>query len=124
MKPIFRCLFAIVALFPLGLVAQSPVGSWKMSVPGQDGKMVPLKVDISADGTYAVDYMADGTVENKGKYTVEGEKMTIQDTEGSDCTEKGVYTYKVEGNTLTMTRVSDACADRGGPEGVMKMERG
>lgn len=124
MKPIFRCLFAIVALFPLGLVAQSPVGSWKMSVPGQDGKMAPLKVDIAADGTYTVDFMADGTIENKGKYTVEGEKMTIQDTEGSDCTGKGVYTYKVEGNTLTMTRVSDACADRGGPEGVMRMDRG
>lgn len=117
-------LFPVVLLFPLGLTAQSPVGTWKMSVPDKDGKMVPLKVDISADGTYAVDFMADGTIENKGKYTVEGGKMTIQDTEGSDCTGQGVYTYKVEGNTLTMTRVSDACADRGGPDGMMKMERG
>lgn len=124
MKPIFRMLFPVVLLFPLGLTAQSPVGTWKMSVPDKDGKMVPLKVDISADGTYAVDFMADGTIENKGKYTVEGGKMTIQDTEGSDCTGQGVYTYKVEGNTLTMTRVSDACADRGGPDGMMKMERG
>ena len=86
--------------------------------------MTPLKVDISENGTYAVDFGADGTVENKGKYTVDGAKMTIQDTEGSDCRGEGVYTFKIEGNTLTMTRVSDPCADRGGPDGVMKMERG
>jgi hypothetical protein len=106
------------------LMAQSPVGAWKMSVPDQNGKMTPFKVDISADGTYTVDFGADGTIENKGKYTVEGEKMTIQDTEGSDCTQPGVYTLKIEGDTLTMTRVSDGCANRGGPEGVMTMQRG
>ncbi len=50
--------------------------------------------------------------------------MTIQDTEGSDCTEQGVYTFKIEGDTLTMTRVSDGCANRGGPDGVMTMQRG
>ncbi len=124
MRPIYRLLFAACALFPLGVMAQNPVGTWKMSVPDQAGKMTPLKVDISADGTYAVDFGADGTIENKGKYSVEDGKMTIQDTEGSDCTEKGVYNLKVDGNTLTMTRVSDPCADRGGPEGVMIMQRG
>lgn len=124
MKSIYRLLFAACALFPLGLMAQSPVGTWKMSVPDQAGKMTPLTVNISADGTYAVDFGADGTIENKGKYSVEGGKMTIQDTEGSDCTEKGVYTFKIDGNTMTMTRVSDGCANRGGPEGMMKMERG
>lgn len=111
-------------MLPFGLMAQSPVGTWKMSVPDQNGNMIPLKVNISADGTYAVDFGADGTVENKGKYTVEGEKMTIQDTEGSDCTAQGVYTFKIEGDTLTMTRVSDGCTGRGGPDGVMTMQRG
>ena len=119
-----RLLIAAFALLPLGLMAQSPAGTWKMSVPDQDGKMTPLKVDISENGTYAVDFGADGTVENKGKYTVDGAKMTIQDTEGSDCMGEGVYTFKIEGNTLTMTRVSDGCTNRGGPEGVMSMQRG
>ena len=68
-----------------------------------------------------------------GSYTVRNDALdvfyhsvhgAIQDTEGSDCTGEGVYTFKIEGNTLTMTRVSDPCADRGGPDGVMKMERG
>ena len=124
MKGFYHLFLAAIAMLPFGLMAQSPVGSWKMSVPDENGKMTPLKVDISADGTYAVDFGADGTVENKGKYTVEGEKMTIQDTEGSDCTAQGVYTLKIEGDTLTMTRVSDGCDGRGGPDGVMTMQRG
>lgn len=124
MKVLFRLLLALMVMLPFGLTAQSPVGTWKMPVPDQNGTMTSLKVDISADGTYAVDFRADGTVENKGKYTVENGKMTIQDTEGSDCTEQGVYTFKIEGDTLTMTRVSDGCANRGGPDGVMTMQRG
>jgi hypothetical protein len=124
MKFLLPLFLTFLALLPFGLFAQNPVGAWKMSVPDENGKMTPLKVDISADGTYSVDFGADGTVENKGKYTLDGGKMTIQDTEGSDCTEQGVYTLKIEGDTLTMTRVSDGCANRGGQEGVMTMQRG
>jgi hypothetical protein len=124
MKVLFYLFLASMAMPPFSLMAQSPVGAWKMSVPDQSGKMTPLKVDISADGTYVVDFGADGVVENKGKYTVESGKMTIQDTEGSDCTEPGVYTFKIEGDTMTMTRVSDGCPNRGGPDGVMTMQRG
>ncbi len=124
MKILLRSFLALMVMLPFGLMAQSPVGAWKMSVPDENGKMTPLAVTISADGTYAVDFGADGKVETKGKYTLDGGKMTIQDTEGSDCTEQGVYTLKVDGDTLTMTRVSDGCTNRGGPEGVMSMQRG
>mgnify|MGYP001332178249 CR=1 FL=1 len=124
MKAPFRLLLALMAMLPFGLMAQSPVGNWKLSVPDESGNMIPLKVAISEDGTYALDFGADGKIDTKGKYTAEGGKMTIQDTEGSDCTEQGVYSFKIEGDTLTMTRVSDACANRGGPDGVMTMQRG
>ena len=124
MKTRFLLFLALMAILPFGLMAQSPVGTWKMSIPDENGKMTPLKVAMSADDTYAIDFGADGTIEIKGKYTVEGGKMTIQDMEGSDCTEKGVYTLKIEGDILTMTRVSDGCNGRGGPEGVMTMQRG
>ena len=124
MKVLLHLFLAFMAMLPFGLMAQSPVGACNMSIPDENGKMTPLKVDISADGTYSVDFGADGTVENKGKYTLDGGKMTIQDTEGSDGTEQGVYTLKIEGDTLTMTRVSDGCANRGGQEGVMTMQRG
>jgi len=45
------------ALFRL-LLAQSPVGTWKMSVPDENGKMTPVQVGLSGDGTYAVDFGA------------------------------------------------------------------
>lgn len=123
MNPFIRFLTTALLLSPLALLAQSPVGSWKLPVPDGNGNMVTLKVDISDQGTYTLDFGADGTVETKGKYTLEGGKMTVQDTDGAECTGQGVYTIKVEGDTMTMTRVSDACEGRGGPEGVMVMKK-
>ena len=124
MKTIHRLILVLLLFLPLGLMAQSIAGTWKMSVPADDGSMMTLQANISADGTYALDWGADGSIEVKGKYTAENGKMTVQDTEGAECTAQGVYNYKIEGNTLTMTRVSDGCPNRGGPEGVMSMTRG
>lgn len=123
MNPFLRFFALALLLSPLSLMAQSPVGSWNMSIPDQNGNMVTLKVDISDQGTFALDFGADGTIETKGKYTMDGAKMTIQETDGTECTGVGVYTLKVEGDTMTMTRVSDACEGRGGPEGVMVMKK-
>lgn len=124
MNPFLRFLTLAVLLSPLSLMAQSPVGSWKLPVPDGSGNMITLKVDISADGTFTLDVGADGNIETKGKYTMDGAKMSIQETEGTECTGVGVYTIKVEGDTMTMTRISDACTDRGGPEGVMVLKKG
>lgn len=124
MKSIFGVLFVCCALAPFISAAQSPVGTWKTMVPAEDGKLTPLKVDISEDGTYKVDFGADGTVETKGKYTIANGKITIEDTEGSDCKSQGVYQYKVDGDNFTMTRVNDGCVNRGGPEGVMSFTKG
>jgi len=97
MKILILLFLAFIAMLPLGLMAQNPVGIWKMSIPDETGKMAPLKLDLLADGIYAIDFGHDGTIDIKGKYTLEDGKMTIQDTEGSDCTEQGVYTLKIEG---------------------------
>lgn len=83
-----------------------------------------LSVNIQENGTYTLDYGADGTIESKGKYSLDKDQMTIQDTEGSDCNAPGVYSIQVTDKSLIMTRVSEGCANRGGPEGVMKLERG
>lgn len=123
MNPFLRFLTLALLLSPLSLMAQSPVGSWKLPVPDGSGNMITLKVDISAEGTFTLDVGADGNIETKGKYTMDGAKMTIQETEGTECTEIGVYTLKVEGDTLTMTKVSDSCPNRGGPEGVIVMKK-
>jgi len=116
-------LFAIF-LLPLGLSAQSIAGTWKMDVPDENGGMAVIKATIGEDGSYALDWGGDGSVEVKGKYEAKDGQMTIWDVEGSDCSGKGVYKYAISGNTMTMTRISDACPDRGGPEGVMTMQRG
>ena len=123
MNPFLRFLTLALLLSPLSLMAQSPVGSWKLPVPDGSGNMITLKVDISAEGTFTLDVGADGNIETKGKYTMDGAKMTIQETEGTECTGVGVYTIKIEGDTMTMTRISDACTDRGGPEGVMVLKK-
>jgi len=80
MNPFLRFLTLAVLLSPLSLMAQSPVGSWKLSVPDATGTMIPLKVTMSDQGTFTLDFGADGVVETKGKYTLEGTKMTIQET--------------------------------------------
>ena len=123
MRTIHRLLLLAFLFLPIGLMAQSITGTWEMTMPGENGEPVKFQAKISEDGTYTLDWMADGKIEAKGKYEISGNQVTIQDTEGSDCKGKGVYKYKIEGNTMTMTRVSDECPDRGGPEGVMKMTR-
>lgn len=108
----------------MALAAQTtPTGTWKMEIPDKEGNMIPTQVNISDDGTYAVDFGADGTADISGTYTIDGDKIMIQDDEGSECTAKGVYQFKVADDSLTMTRVSDECEGRGGPDGVMKMDK-
>lgn len=124
MKAINQIILTVIVCLPIGLTAQDLSGTWKMSMPDENGNMVTVQSTISDDGTYALDWGADGSVEIKGKYTSENGQITFWDTSGSQCTAKGVYKWKVEGNTLTMTRVSDGCDGRGGPEGVMTWQRG
>ena len=78
---------------------------------------------MKADNTYAVDMGMDGSIDIKGTYKLDGNQITIQDDPGSDCTGKGVYTFAIEGDTLTFTEVSEACQNRGTPNGKMMMTR-
>jgi hypothetical protein len=125
MKLFLRAL-AIAALFlPTTIFAQSIVGVWTMSMPAEDGSTVTMQANIKADGTYALDFGADGSAEIVGKYKLDGDQVTVQDMpSGADgCAGVGVYRYTATEKTLTMTRVSDECAGRGGPEGKMVMQR-
>lgn len=111
---LFLCL-----AFPISMLAQnSIVGTWKVSAPDGTG----FTVTIKADNTYAVDVGMDGATNWTGKYTLSGNKMTIQDV-GSDCDAKGEYTYSVTATELTMTMVKDDCSNRGNPNGAMVMTR-
>lgn len=101
--------------------AQSVAGKWKFEIPSDQGTMV-LVADIKADGTYTLDFGNDGNVEVNGTYTASGDQYTIKDSVG-ECTGKGVYTMTATATTLTMTRISDECPDRGGPTGKMVATR-
>ncbi len=108
-----------------GFAQTSIVGDWTMQIPDEQGNMFPLKVSMKTNGTYVVDFGADGSSEIEGKYSIEGDKITIEDISGPNAcpNQKGVYTFVVTETTNTMTKVSDACEERGGPEGKMVFTR-
>jgi len=120
MKSVF--LFCLLFVSPLFLFSQDMVGTWKMMVPDQSGGMVVMHSIIKADGTYQLDYEADGQIEFNGKYESEDDQVMFWTVDG-DCNEKGNYHWKVEGNTMTLTLISDDCEGRSGPEGKMVFER-
>ncbi|MCO6477813.1 MAG: hypothetical protein J5I94_14380 [Phaeodactylibacter sp.] len=103
----------------------SPVGEWKTMVPDREkeGAMMPLHVTIKADNLYWLDFGGDGSVEITGKYVAKGNQMVIEDVEGSDCNGKGIYTFEVTDESMTMARVSDECEGRAGPEGKIVFSR-
>lgn len=95
-----------------------------MNVPAQDGSTMNIKVSLKGDGSYTVDFGNDGTIEINGAYTTEEDKINIKDVDAPQaCPGEAVYTYVATDSHLTMTRVSDPCEGRGGPDGVMMMKR-
>lgn len=114
-------LAAVLCMLTVSLSAQSYIGKWKFEFPTDQGTMV-MSADIKSDGTYALDVGMDGTIDSTGKHQAAGDQVTISDDSG-ECTGKGVYKMTVEGDTLTMKRISDACPNRGGPQGVMTAKR-
>lgn len=124
---IVKNLFAgLLFLLPFTLAAQNAVvGDWKLQIPDETGSLMNLKVAMKADGTFTVDFGGDGVNEIEGKYTVEGDQITIEDLSGPNAcpNQKGIYKFVVAGDTNTFTRVSDPCEGRGGPEGKMLFTR-
>jgi len=111
---------------PFTVFAQNSfVGDWKMQVPDQAGKLMDLKVSMKNDGKLAVDFGNDGTIEVDGKYAIEGDQITIEDIGGPNAclNQKGIYKFVATETTFTMTKVSDPCEGRGGPEGKMVFTR-
>lgn len=116
-------LFLVLCLIlPASLMAQSVVGTYKLQVPNDEGGTTPFKVELKADNTYSVDVGMDGAIDWTGKYSLDGNQITIQDDNG-ECTAKGLYTYTVSATELKMTMVKDDCPNRGNPDAPMVMTR-
>ena len=101
---------------PLFMNAQDFIGTWGWTTVGPDGNAMPLQVTFKADNTFEIDFGADGTVEEKGEFSIKDGSTHIKVvTEGGPCYNKvGVYTMTVSGDTCTATFVSDECDARKG----------
>jgi hypothetical protein len=67
---------------------------------------------IKDDGTFDVDLTRDGTRDAWGKYTVNGNAVTLVAVGGmkpKGCDGKGVYNFNRNGDELSFTLVSDTC---------------
>lgn len=97
-------------------------GAWTGQVTGQDGQPVKVKMVIT-DNAYSLDFGMDGVVEINGSYLLDGDQVTVWDTDekgGCPPDKKGVYKYAVVNDTVTFTKVTDACPQRGNEPLVLK----
>jgi hypothetical protein len=118
----------VLALFALSLsvtvFAQQPgmVGKWAGQFTQEDGSALRFTLTIT-DDAYHFDFGPDGVTDSSGAYTSDGDKITIWDTAGQNTCpsdQKGVYTFALDGDTATVTKVSDACPGRGAAPMVLK----
>lgn len=120
MKPRFLPFLTLILLFSSGLSAQKLDGAWKCHDETREGRKANLKLLMNKDGTFGLDIGNDGSVDIKGTYTIEGDKMTIYDTTGEeacDTKQKGVYRIQWTKKAFTMVTLSEECPNRGGPIG-------
>lgn len=112
--------FLAIFLFPICLMAQSVEGSWTTEAPGyEEGTTIKIVLKME-NGGYAVDFGNNGTTEVNGKYTMDGNQITIEDIDGTNACvgKKGIYEVEVNATNLILTRISDDCQGRGGPDGM------
>jgi hypothetical protein len=119
---IVKNLFAgLLFLLPFTVLAQASVaGDYTSQSPNEQGTLTTLKVSMKADGTFTVDFGADDKIDVTGKYTIEGDQITLED---SYCpNQKGVFKLAMTETVTTLTVVTDPCK-RGGPEGKIVLTR-
>ena len=94
------------------LSMSSLTGSWKLK---KDGPGL-TKITFFNDGSYEFDADGDGTIDVGGRYNILfNNQLKIQNEDGtitSDCTEAGIYKYKVSGRGLKFYLMGDQCAVR------------
>jgi len=67
---------------------------------------------IKADGTFDVDLTKNGRRDAWGKYTVDGDTVTLVGVGGvtpKGCDDKGIYNFKRDGDALRFTLINDSC---------------
>lgn len=118
MKTTITALF--LAAFSLSLChaqlsADDFAGSWARTFSSPEGESYEVVLTFKADNSYEVEWTGDTTPEITGKFTLDGDQMTMMDnkSEGS-CEVPGVYQISLAGDNVTIALVSDECEPRKG----------
>ena len=69
-------------------------------------------VQFATPGSGTVKLTRNGDPAGGGTYKISGSTITLTPKKGRSCTTKGKYHYKLSGNRLTFTTISDRCTDR------------
>lgn len=116
MNKLFFCLILSLLLSPLFLSGQSIYGSWAMEGTTSDGETVTNTVSFMENGQMTVDFGSDGSVDVEAAFTLDGNQISISDSnEESPCYNKiGIYAFSIDGKTMTAEVVEDPCDERRG----------
>lgn len=101
-------LFSIVTSYGQDDSSDLIVGKWtKVSQQGT------ITFTFTSDKKYEVEFTGDGEADVLGSYVISGTKLTVTD-EGGDYSSgtSGVYEFKVDDTSLTLTKVDDPVEGR------------
>ncbi len=93
-------------------------GKFETKITGQGAKAAHGMLD----GTWTIDLAnahsghinltRNGKSLGGGRYVISGSTIKLTPKKGGKCTTKGKYRFKLHGNTLTFTAISDTCKTR------------
>lgn len=99
-------------LEPIHTFWDSPlVGSWRF----KDEGMGPLVLSFHRDGTFIVDYNADGQRDIRGRYELFENRVTFIDDRPrvtTECYEQGFHYFFIEEETIQFTELAEQCKPR------------
>lgn len=101
-------LFSIVTSYGQDDSSDLIVGKWtKVSQQGT------VTFTFTSDKKYEVEFTGDGEADVLGSYVISGNQLTVTD-EGGDYSSgtSGVYEFKVDDSSLTLTKVDDPVEGR------------
>jgi len=91
-----------------------PSGTWKLTMATPDGQEMEASL-VFKDGAFTGDFMMDGEIDVAGTYSMDGNKITIQDdgeTSENPCEGPGTYAVEMTDKGMSLTLVKDDCGQR------------
>ena len=101
----------VLSLAAVALAAAALRGTYKTTITGH-------ALGGAVNGSWTINFSSpdytvtdNGTAVVHGKYSISGTKITFNDKSGrAACPTPGIYSYRLNGSKLKLTRVSDSLA--------------